>query len=163
MPRYLPFFESSSGDLLMPSKSPGHRDRWVLAFSSSEDVRAMCPGAKLKVTEDSSASIRCVGGGQFNLGSGDDDERVVGFVELSCSRSIREKVQKTGDPCGPGDKEGKVAHIGWKTHSGFRKQVCTCKPYKFKSQLHQAGFSIVPDNRVPRRAKGAHTLCLSRH
>ncbi len=121
-PKNMPLFTTPAGELLFPVKRPdkGPDVRW-LAFPQA-DVQVHCPGSKLEATGTPGAVLVCVQDSSFFLGTQD-----VAFKNLSCSRSIREKVVRTKESCGPSDGDGRMLEIGWQLTDGpFVPQISVC-------------------------------------
>ena len=61
-----------------------------LAGSSSGEIVALCPGAKLKSTDAISSPVQCLESvdKKFRVGNG---EGAVNFEDISCSKSIKEQ------------------------------------------------------------------------
>lgn len=132
-PRYLPLFVSrATGEFLLPSpeKVGGGRDvRRILSLagSSSGEIVALCPGAKLKPTDAISSPVQCLESvdKKFRVGNG---EGAVNFEDISCSKSIKEAIKKSEavEACGPDDNRGEMVHIGWQDADVFRPQISVC-------------------------------------
>lgn len=127
----LPLFLSQSEQraFLLPSVSSSSLDARLLNFQST---LVSCPGAKIKATGQVSANIKCLNNNQLQIVTdhpSQGPDRIVDLDELECSRSIRERIQNTDDPCGPGG-QGRYAHIGWypetRRGSPFHRQISVC-------------------------------------
>eukprot|EP00095_Tigriopus_kingsejongensis_P005604 snap_masked-scaffold541_size141817-processed-gene-0.7 protein:Tk05604 transcript:snap_masked-scaffold541_size141817-processed-gene-0.7-mRNA-1 annotation:"duplex-specific nuclease" len=116
------FYHPLSEDFLLPQagEKPGQR---MLALPWSEPFTVSCPGAYVQLVRERHVSVMCLGEGGLLDVSG----QVVPWTNLTCSRSIRERVERDDRaPCGPEGRGVRVV-IGWLAPSGSLKpqiQVC---------------------------------------
>jgi len=105
-----------------------------------EGAKLACPGARLKAASSSGpADISCADSGLLSVNGGQADKKL---KDLSCSRSIREKVQHTEEVCGE-DGQGKLSRIGWQpiSNGAFLAQIDICHQHD-KEHTHYAAHIV---------------------
>ena len=125
--KWMPLIFDDQGKFLLPAKG-GDDVQSIPLTSGNHGIRIACPGAKIKASSSgpNAQSLRCTG----DRGSVLLSDQKVAISDLSCSRSIRESIQKTEQSCGPA-QGSKFVHVGWNLNLGsgrtrFVPQITVC-------------------------------------